>query len=816
MKKSSYFKERRKKKFCIMLFLILVFNIAISLWINPVKNLLISDDFLDINSLNPDNSDYVYFEGNQIIFKETVETRVAYAYLDVDAYDYLQVDIAAYPVNGQCRVYVDISGNNSEWDTSENFYSVFYSDIDNNNTLVSGSLDLGKNHSGIGTIRIMNDAGVPLIVRSVHISGWKFYKLSNYSIVMLMLLSVIIIFALQKAALNSHFVPFHFIEAIVAFASVNAFFGGLLNDLATSSNSLTAMINVVNKFIASDLQYTWVITAFCIVFLYAFLQIRKVALHNYSTVSSYVFSFLILSGYMYDKTNIFFELYYQKYFWLICLFIITGLAWLIQCVMRIIHIFINYLITHSDVFYCSRKKCFFIVWAIITFAWLPHLIIRYPAAIHWDSAVQIEQVLKDSVSTFWPVVSTLLMGKAVEGGNLIFGSYNLGIFLYSLIQTVICSAIFAYGISLLTEFKINRIYIWIATFICSFVPVFSAFTTSVSKDVPFSNLAMLFLLMLLETLKVKNNISIKYGATYVIVTILVMLFSNKGLFYVLASVIGTVVFLIRKKEKRYWQLLVILIISYLSSQLVQTGINSHYEKTSTLNVTLCQPLQDIGYYTIKYEDEWSEEDKKLIDKFLIYEEIADSYRMDMADGMFVDIWRYENKHSIKEICQLVALWCKGFIKHPDCYMDATLRCNFGFYYPDTKQWGNYNSGYYIGDPNVPNTELPFTYSESLQTIITKLSKIILYLENLPILYLFNSIAISVWIQIFVFLYMLCRKKWEEMFCVLVSLVSFALCLIGPTYYCGGARYALVSVFFNIFLVGYWINDRYGEKNTGSI
>lgn len=800
------------KKIYILFFLIVIINIVISLCLNPVENSLIADDLLTIDSLNSGNGDCVYSEEHQAVFKESVETCVAYAYIDISDYDYLLIEMDAYPTKDQCRIYVDISGDNSKWDTVDGFYSQFYLDTDADHTYVNGRLEIGRNHTESGVFRIMNDAGAPVIVRNLHVSGWKFYKLSNYSIFMFMILSVMLLCMMQKVINNHCHILSCFIESAVAFASVNVLAGGILNDAVRASDSLREITTILFKYWVGLSQYTWIVTAFFVLYFYIVFHFRRVDLHNYSIVSSYVFSCFILSGYMYHTNNVFFELYHQKYFWMEFLIILIGLALFIQCVMKVLHIFMKNM-ANSKAYQLPRKKCFLIVWIIITVVWLPHLIIRYPAAIHWDSAVQISRVLNDSIRStlFWPIVSTLLMGEAVKLGNLVFGSYDMGIFLYVLMQSVICSAIFAYGISLLTEFRASRLYIWTATFICSCMPVFSSFTTSVSKDVPFSNLVMLFLIMIFEVLIIKSKISLRYNFFFGCVIVSTILLSNKGIFYVLVSIIGIVIFWIIKKENKYWKIVACLMISLLLAQAVQTTLKNIYGSTSRLNVTVCQVLQGIGYYAIKYEEELSIEDKELLDSFVIYENIADSYRMDMADGIFIDIWRTENEHSINDIWGLTLLWCKAFFKHPDCVMDATFRCNYGFFYPDVKQWGNYNSGYYIGDPNVPNIKLPFKYPELLKHLNIKFSNFIMLIENLPVMYLLNSIAISVWIQIFICIYLFFQKKWEEWFCVLVSLVSFALCLIGPTYYCGGARYALVSVFFNIFLVGYWINDRYKEN-----
>lgn len=799
------------KKRTIILFLFVVLNIMISFLIHPVEDQLISENILEADTFYAGTDSYVDEEENQIVFKETPQTDLAYTILNIKEYDYLQINFEIQPLKGSCRVFADIGGDNTNLSNTERFFSQFYVDVDDAHTYMSGRLELDRNHSETGMFRILNDAGAPMIVRNVKVSGWKFYKLSNYSMIMLLLFSVFIACVIRRWIMCNSSIFGGLVETFLVFTSINGLLGGLGTKIAEASNSLSNIVYVIYEFLVSESQYTWMITVCFIFCFYVVMQIRKHILHKYSVIASYVFACFLLSGYMYDTCNVFFELYHQKYFWMECLWLVTGLALAVQCVMKILHIFMQYVISHSKTYMYTRRKCFLTVWVIITTGWSLHLLIRYPAAIHWDATAQINGVLQDSLDTFHPVFSSLLMGGAAKLGNIVFGSFNIGIFLYIVLQMILCSVIFAYGISLLTKFHVSRTYVWVTTFICSCMPVFSSFTTSVSKDVPFSNLVMLFLMLLFECLQVKSDISFRFEILFVVVSMSVFLLSNKGIFYVFVSTIGMIIFGVMKREKKYWKLSAVLMVSLLVSQFIQTSLNNKYGDISHLNVTICQPLQEIGYYTLRYADEWSKEDKELIDRYVVYENIAESYTMDMADGMFYDVWRPENEHSIKEICQLAFLWCKGFMKHPDCYIDATLRCNYGFYYPDTKQWGDFNSGYYIGTPDVPGIELPFQYSERLQNLNKKLSKLILLIENIPVLYVFNSIAISVWIQIFICIYLFFQKKWEEWFCVLVSLVSFALCLIGPTYYCGGARYALVSVFFNIFLVGYWINDRYKEN-----
>ena len=67
---------------------------------------------------------------------------------------------------------------------------------------------------------------------------------------------------------------------------------------------------------------------------------------------------------------------------------------------------------------------------VLAGGWLPLLLIKYPAAVCWDTLAMVEQYRKGLFSEHHSVYYTLIMGKLVELGE-VFGHPNYGMFAFS-------------------------------------------------------------------------------------------------------------------------------------------------------------------------------------------------------------------------------------------------------------------------------------------------------------------------------------------------------------------------------------------------
>ena len=91
------------------------------------------------------------------------------------------------------------------------------------------------------------------------------------------------------------------------------------------------------------------------------------------------------------------------------------------------------------------KKRFFIIWGIIFALWIPILLAYYPGIWSYDVIRQTPHINNTEMNSFQPLLHTLIIEFFLIIGKKI-SSYELGVFLLSIFQSLIMSSIFAYSI----------------------------------------------------------------------------------------------------------------------------------------------------------------------------------------------------------------------------------------------------------------------------------------------------------------------------------------------------------------------------------
>lgn len=151
----------------------------------------------------------------------------------------------------------------------------------------------------------------------------------------------------------------------------------------------------------------------------------------------------------------------------------------------------------------------------IAIAYIPYIIISYPAIFMPDAMVQIVQtypqlgivypvyldgrLLSDQVylNTHHPIVHTLLIRTFLQIGTGIFHSFNAGIFLYALFQFFFVITAVSYGIKILVKkspFPDKYIPLIILYYIIS--PRIQSYMFLVTKDVIYAVFLLYFILFL--------------------------------------------------------------------------------------------------------------------------------------------------------------------------------------------------------------------------------------------------------------------------------------------------------------------------------
>ena len=179
----------------------------------------------------------------------------------------------------------------------------------------------------------------------------------------------------------------------------------------------------------------------------------------------------------------------------------------------------------------------FICYLIYMIAFYPIIMSKDPSFqllqyFHIDNKYSYYSVLLDKnviITNHHPVVHTLLLGTCVKLGMGLFNSSNIGLFIYSIIQTSILILTLSYTIKFMKEINISTKYRFACLLIYALVPVFPFYAMSPVKDVIFGCLIILYIITVYKCIKLEEKISVKNIIKIITLSILMFLFRNNGI-----------------------------------------------------------------------------------------------------------------------------------------------------------------------------------------------------------------------------------------------------------------------------------------------
>ncbi len=452
----------------------------------------------------------------------------------------------------------------------------------------------------------------------------------------------------------------------------------------------------------------------------------------------------------------------------------------------------------------------------IFICYIPYLIAFAPAVMCYDPANQIKEVMgmhtryMDSVilldpnmtiTNFNPIIHTLLVGGCFKLGYIL-GSVNLGLMLYTLIQTSILVFALSYSISYMKKEGVPTKLLWLTLLIYAFVPVFPFYAVATVKDTIFSAFILLYVIQLYDIIKYDGTRK-KYVLLF-ITSLLVILFRNNGIYTVLLSM---PFLLIAEKNKRkpigiVLALLIVLHVGYGKVLLPSLKISN-----TSIREVLSIPFQQTARVVKYHKDEIPEDEAKIIDYLLNFETIGDRYESYISDPVKNE---YNKEATTEDLMKYFGVWFKEFFRYPVDYIDATISNVYGYFYPNTAKW-------YIYSDVEENEKLPeagFDYHFiSPRWTRAVLSNYGNHFPYYPIVGMFVNIGFVVWIYFTMVGFLLINKKSRYLPVLLPALSLILVCVASPvnTYF----RYAQPYVFalpVTMFLL-YQILTKEKKKTT---
>lgn len=482
----------------------------------------------------------------------------------------------------------------------------------------------------------------------------------------------------------------------------------------------------------------------------------------------------------------------------------AGFAYLIYVGMAVIYNFVKntkFVDAEGTKLHFFSKRSFSKAFLILTIVYGAVVLVSYPGTLCWDTLGQIEQVTKGTgYTTHHPLLHTLIVGGLSQFGYTAFGSYDIGLFLYMLLQVVMMAAAMAATISVLAKRGIKKEWLWGLLLLYCVAPIYTNIVSVAIKDVPYNafvvGYVICFSLLLEKPERIKN---VKFLLAFVAVQMGAVLFRNNGLVMVLLS--GAVAFAWLFKKYNWKERVVSLIalfgasiataklITFILMQLTSATEGSRGEMMSI-------PFQQTARYLQLYRTEISEEEKAAIETVLgPVDEVARVYDPKISDPVKM---LHDKEATTEAWINYLIAWAKGFFRHPVVYVEAFFTHIYGWF-----------------SPNVSNAIRYECVSEdfSQQGLFPNAQKMLIFLyrytDRISVLGLMQNIGAYVWGLFFLAFYQRKEKKTALMVANMPLWISLLVCMASPCFIYH-PRYGLSILFTVPFLYGMSVTG----KNAG--
>ncbi|MDR5588256.1 DUF6020 family protein [Clostridium aquiflavi] len=423
-------------------------------------------------------------------------------------------------------------------------------------------------------------------------------------------------------------------------------------------------------------------------------------------------------------------------------------------------------------FVLYNKRAFLITWAIIFICWIPNLLASFPGIYTFDAIMQVNQLRGDNVlSTHHPILHTLYIASCILAGGKLFGSYTIGMAIYSLSQMLIMSCIFAYTCTFIYKQKVPNLIKYFSILFFSILPLNSMYSITATKDVIFAGLILIlfiFTIQMFENPKLFCS-SLKLQIRYIIIAVLMCLFRNNGI-YIIFFVCPFFFLYLKKKN------IVIIFSCIITIYLVVNGpiMNALNIKKGDFREALSAPIQMLARTVKDNQDVIDNKELEIIYEILP-ENTANIYNPILSDpvksNFNTDVFK-------KDIKKYLNVWIKIGLKYPQSYINGFLSTNMGFWYPDKSY-----KGYYM-DYDMWNLEGDYILltRESALPILDKIYQKIAYGElqtKIPIISMLFSPGFYFWFFVFSLFIQIYKKNYKLLISMILYIALWGTLILSP-------------------------------------
>lgn len=423
--------------------------------------------------------------------------------------------------------------------------------------------------------------------------------------------------------------------------------------------------------------------------------------------------------------------------------------------------------------------------AVIFVCWLPSLIAFFPGSVPHDGLIQLNMYFgEEPFTNYHPVLVTALMGWAMEFGRL-FGSDDLGVFTYVLVQAVLFAMIAGYSVRTIHRLGAPR---WLAPLtlaVFAVLPLWSAWAQTELKDTLFTAAYLLFSTLLVSILARRGDPSARLPRFVLLALagVLAALSRNNGVFVVVPALILTVI--VVTKRQRIAMIAVIAVIVGAQGTMQYALMPALGIQNGPVKEALSLPFQQTARYLKEHGTDVSSQERAAINAVLPVDHLAERYNPEIADPV-KNLYRLDA--TSEQLRDYFGAWLSMLRKHPDSYVQATLNNTYGYFFFNEQVEVLGAVQYYQKGPPVATGFFSYSYVDTFATWREGIKDWTSLTRSLPavgLLYMPGFYGCSVIVLCGL---LLRRRRWPGLIAMLPAVLTLAICVASPVN--GLVRYAL--------------------------
>lgn len=434
-----------------------------------------------------------------------------------------------------------------------------------------------------------------------------------------------------------------------------------------------------------------------------------------------------------------------------------------------------------------RRRPTLAAMAFLLVCWSPYLLVFYPGTVIWDMGEMLGGLYGlRALSTWHPMLTTWLFGGCVWLGR-IFGSDNLGAFLFTLMQTLLLAYALADTLRFLRRLRLPRGWRLAALAFFGLTPIFASFAQAVGKDTLYTAALLLFAVRTAEIIRFGAP-KAKGLAAYAVFALLACLLRSNGLYVVLGSAVIAVAFGFHGRSR--WRaggaLAAALALAFAFNNGLVPALGIKDETASGI-YSVC--FQQSARILRDHADTVTPQEVAEIDRVLDAAALPGLYEANISDPVKYTFRQYGQGREAETaaLARYRKTWLAMLREYPLTGLEAFVAGGSGYYAftpkIDSARTYHYQGGirfvfetYDLGDNPLYLHTTQIAPLEKARTLLAAYAR---GWRRVPVLELALFCPTYTWLLVAVAFSLLRRRRGRELTAFVPALLSLGVCILSP-------------------------------------